>query len=175
VNLQVSKAMELLESAGVRFRLDGERVKAVVPDPTPLDVTEALKSLAQRREEVRAVLVIRMVRPSTCVASCYQIQPGRWIHHPWDGCQTPTTPQTVYEVAQAECKHCDGAGECSCPACTLRRTEVRVPCSMCRWQARQLWLVASRPRECWHCEERRLSSQNGPCAGCEGKTVAYVQ
>lgn len=30
------------------------------------------------------------------------------------------------------CRHCDGTGMCSCPACTLRRTDGPAPCSMCQ-------------------------------------------
>lgn len=48
---------------------------------------------------------------------------------------------------QGECKHCDGGGECSCPACTLRRTTDAVPCLMCRPRQRQAWLAATRPSE----------------------------
>lgn len=54
-------------------------------------------------------------------------------------------------VEPAECRHCEGKGECDCPACTLRRTEKPVPCLMCRPQERQVWLAATRPETCWHC------------------------
>ena len=77
-------------------------------------------------------------------------------------------------VQSAECRHCNGKGVCACPACTLRRTEKAVPCPMCRWQERQLWLAATRPNECWHCEERRLNGQSGPCSLCASKTLATV-
>jgi hypothetical protein len=71
----------------------------------------------------------------------------------------------------AECRHCDGTGKCSCPGCTLRRTEKPVPCCMCRWQDRQVWLAATRPAACWFCEERRLHSDPGPCANCQAKAA----
>lgn len=71
----------------------------------------------------------------------------------------------------AECQHCGGLGVCDCPACTLRRTESAVPCSMCRWQERQLWLAATRPEGCWFCEERRLHGEPGPCADCAAKAA----
>jgi hypothetical protein len=45
----------------------------------------------------------------------------------------------------AECRHCEGKGECGCPACTLRRTEKPVPCLMCHPADRQVWLAATRP------------------------------
>jgi hypothetical protein len=55
------------------------------------------------------------------------------------------------DVQPEECRHCDGKGECACPACNLRRMEKPVPCSMCRWAERQAWLAATRPETCWHC------------------------
>jgi len=27
-------------------------------------------------------------RAATCANTCYPVEPGRWIHHPWDGCTT---------------------------------------------------------------------------------------
>jgi len=69
-------------------------------------------------------------------------------------------------VEPAECRHCDGKGECDCPACNLRRTDKPVPCLMCHPTERQVWLAATRPRECWFCEERRLHGESGPCAAC---------
>ena len=59
-------------------------------------------------------------------------------------------PLTV-AVQRAECRHCDGKGECDCPACNLRRVSGPVPCSMCRWGDHQVWVVATRPETCWHC------------------------
>jgi hypothetical protein len=54
-------------------------------------------------------------------------------------------------IQPAQCCHCEGKGECDCPACTLRRTEKPVPCLMCHPQERQAWLAATRPEGCWHC------------------------
>lgn len=62
------------------------------------------------------------------------------------------------------CRHCDGAGECSCPACTLRRTEKPVPCLMCHPEKRQIWLAATRPETCWHCEGKGECG----CIACRG-------
>jgi hypothetical protein len=77
-------------------------------------------------------------------------------------------------VRTADCAHCEGRGACDCPACTLRRVTVPVPCSMCKWVEHRSWLAATRPRECWHCEERRLSGEPGPCANC-AKGNAQIQ
>jgi hypothetical protein len=78
-------------------------------------------------------------------------------------------PTPAQPAEPARCAHCEGAGECNCPACTLRRTTEPTPCSMCRWEDHRLWLAATRPRECWHCEERRLHGEAGLCSNCEAK------
>lgn len=79
-------------------------------------------------------------------------------------------------VEPGECRHCDGAGECSCPACNLRRVSGPVPCSMCRWADRQVWLAASRPAECWWCQERRLHGESGLCPNCAaGQGASCIQ
>jgi len=70
----------------------------------------------------------------------------------------------------AQCRHCDRAGECDCPACTLRRTEKAVPCLMCRSQERQVWLAATRREACWHCG----GSGTCGCIGCERAGVCTV-
>jgi hypothetical protein len=84
----------------------------------------------------------------------------------------PATYSLTWQpIPQAECPHCEGRGECDCPACTLRRTEKPVPCLMCHPQKRQTWLAATRPKECWDCEECRLHGQPGPCPACERTLV----
>lgn len=70
----------------------------------------------------------------------------------------------------AECKHCEGRGECDCPACTLRRTEKAVPCLMCHPVERQAWLAATRPEGCWHCG----GSGKCGCIACDRPGVCTV-
>jgi hypothetical protein len=77
-------------------------------------------------------------------------------------------------VEPADCQHCGGKGECDCPACNLRRTDKAVPCCMCRWADRQVWLVATRPEGCWHCAGSGKCGcvgcgRSGVCAVCGGK------
>jgi hypothetical protein len=77
----------------------------------------------------------------------------------------------------AGCHHCEGSGECDCPACTLRRTGKPVPCLMCRPVDRQVWLAASRPETCWHCGGRGQCScvacnPKEPCRTCGGSGKA---
>jgi hypothetical protein len=56
-------------------------------------------------------------RPAKCSSTCYEIEPGRWIHHPWDGCTTPMTAQPERRKAEAVCWHCDGERRCRCSTC----------------------------------------------------------
>ncbi len=80
----ISEVVESLEARGIRFRVEGDKVKAVVPDPAPPDIIEAIESLRPHREEVRAVLESKS--RAACVApdcaGCYEIEPGRRIHPP---------------------------------------------------------------------------------------------
>jgi hypothetical protein len=46
-------------------------------------------------------------RPAACALSCYEIEPGKWIHHPWDGCKTPVQSREPYVPSRADCG-CDG-------------------------------------------------------------------
>ncbi|HVB99517.1 MAG TPA: hypothetical protein VNJ12_09350 [Candidatus Dormibacteraeota bacterium] len=68
-------------------------------------------------------------RPATCAASCYEVEPGKWIHHPWDGCTTLDTPEIVPVAAERTCWHCQGEKTCRCFCCA-----VRVAGGLSRWQ-----------------------------------------
>ena len=68
-------------------------------------------------------------RPLTCSLTCYEIEPGRWVHHPWEGCRTPVLPaatqETIEDRGQADyegplsrpCWHCSGSAVCLCIGC----------------------------------------------------------
>ena len=123
---------------GVALRADGNTLR--------LRPAQALdENLLRRvREHKPDILAAIRERPASCVANCYEIEPGRWIHRSWDGCTTEPTPRPMEAARQTECKHCEGSGQCSCPACTLHRTGNPVPCLMCQPQKRQAWLAATR-------------------------------
>jgi len=70
------KAMRTFERLGRRWNLGIAHVKFTATK-TPQRCGEASIS--------------RGGRPATCRASCYEIEPDRWIHHPWDGCTPPTS------------------------------------------------------------------------------------
>jgi hypothetical protein len=64
-----------------------------------------------------AVLEALRSRPATCAASCYEIDAGRWIHHPWDGCTTIQPEVGELHKVQEMCWHCHGQKRCDCIAC----------------------------------------------------------
>jgi hypothetical protein len=136
---QVVEILAELQRRGVSVEVHGDMLRL---RPKRLLDVELLARVRQHKAEVLYVL---SRRPASCAASCYEIEPGRWIHRAWDGCNTQPRPQPVVSVPSVECRHCGGAGECFCPTCTLRRTEKPVPCLMCRPEKRQAWLAATRP------------------------------
>ncbi len=121
---KVKAVLEELKAIGVEVTPQGTNLVIRPASKVPAELKERLKA---HKAEVLAVLKAQGVsteaRPATCAASCYEVEPGLWIHRPWDGCNTEPRPQPLKSVPQVECRHCDGAGECCCPACTLRRTE----------------------------------------------------
>src|SRR5438034_5618474 len=119
----MAEILSELAKRGLTVRVDGDALKL-----RPTEVLDAAL-LSRVRAHKRGNLGSLM-----CAASCYEIEPGTWVHHPWDGCRTVPASQPVTPVPQAECRHCDRAGLCDCPTCTLRRTEDAVPCCMCRPQ-----------------------------------------
>ncbi len=80
----IYEVVESLEARGIRFRVEGEKVKALIPDPAPPDIIQAIESLRPYKTEVRAVLESksRAACGSTHCAGCYEIEPGRRIHPP---------------------------------------------------------------------------------------------
>ncbi len=55
----VAVIVESLEAAGVRFRLDGKKVKAKLPKPAPPEVLQKLETLRVCRGEVATLLRLR--------------------------------------------------------------------------------------------------------------------
>jgi hypothetical protein len=79
--------LERLEASGVRFRLDAEKIKAKLPQPSPPEVLVALETLRARHTEVMALLRERHKQTLPACASpecvgCYRVEAGREIHAP---------------------------------------------------------------------------------------------
>jgi hypothetical protein len=113
----MSAAREILDELsrrGVSAQADGETIRL---KPRAL-LDDAL--LARVKAHKPALLVaLSGRRPATCSPTCYEVDTGCWIHHPWDGCQTclEPLPEKLPEKAQAACWHCAGTGECNCITC----------------------------------------------------------
>ncbi|MCL5670251.1 MAG: hypothetical protein M1423_02995 [Acidobacteria bacterium] len=79
-------ATEIIET----LVLLGVTVKAVGPDR--LRIEPASKVPADLLPRIRVakpqILAFIRSRPASCSLTCYEVEPGRWIHHPWDGCST---------------------------------------------------------------------------------------
>jgi hypothetical protein len=73
--------------------------------------------LARVREHKPEIMRALTAHPATCATSCYEIDPGRWIHHPWDGCKTCPKPLTERRKTETVCWHCTGERHCACSAC----------------------------------------------------------
>lgn len=56
MSVSVLEVIKSLEAEGVRFRLDGDRVKATLPDPAPPHISETLGTLRVHRSEVVTLL-----------------------------------------------------------------------------------------------------------------------
>ena len=89
-----------------------------------------------RAAKLAILEILLRSRTATCAASCYQIDAGRWIHHPWNGCTTiqPKADTPLHKV-QETCWHCRGEKECGCIVCWQAGPS---ECSVCRGSG-QMW------------------------------------
>lgn len=97
----VAAILAELSSRGVTIRADGEALR--LKPKAALD--DAL--LARMQANKRDILAALSGRPVACALSCYEIEPGKWIHRPWDGCKTPMQSREPYVPSLADCG-CDG-------------------------------------------------------------------
>jgi len=68
----------------------GVTVKAVGPDRLRIEPASKVPAdlLPRIREAKSEILAVIRNRLATCSPTCYEVEPERWIHHPWDGCVT---------------------------------------------------------------------------------------
>ena len=122
----MSAAVEILAELAQRgaiVRADGETI--CLKPKSALDD----KLLARVREHKPELLAALRKRPANCSPTCYEIEPGRWLHHPWDGCRTiPSAPPP--RQVEITCWHCRGNTKCGCIACS----EITSPglCAPCK-------------------------------------------
>ena len=121
-----SEILAELLRRGVAIRADGQTIR--LRPKSALD-----DSLLSRIREAKPELLVALRnRPAPCAASCYEIEPGRWIHHPWNGCKT-IVPRPVKGAQEAEqtCWHCGGKGECNCIECGLHKPRMEWAAGLC--------------------------------------------
>jgi hypothetical protein len=130
----VADILAELTSRGVVVRADGETLR--LRPKTALD-DGLLARVQAHKPEILAVL---SGRPAACSSTCYEIEPGRWIHRPWEGCKTRLTlqPEEPTRKVESVCWHCGGAGECDCITCG-------------RFEAHAIWKAG----RCGPCEFRQ--------------------
>lgn len=102
-----------LQRRGVRVAVEGDTL--CLKPRRALD--DAL--LARVREAKPAILDALRKRPATCSPNCYEVELGRWIHHPWVGCDTTTKSEGSERLRRVQdtCWHCHGEKRCDCIAC----------------------------------------------------------
>src|ERR1700676_4152896 len=137
----VADILAELSSRGITVRAHGEtlrlRPKAALDDGL-------LARVQAHKPDILAVLSGRL---SSCSPTCYEIEPGKWIHHPWDGCKTSVPSRERYVPSRADCG-CDG------PVCSR--------CFLCSDHCRCL------PQNtCWHCKGERACR----CSTCRNPTT----
>jgi hypothetical protein len=115
----VADIMAELSHRGVRVRTDGEilrlKPKAALDDGL----------LARVQAHKPDILAALSGRPATCALSCYKIEPGKWVHHAWEGCKTLVPSREPYVPSRADCG-CDGP---VCSRCFLCLEHC--PCQLC--------------------------------------------
>lgn len=116
-----------LQRRGVSVSADGDTVR--LKPRRFLD--DAL--LARIRDAKPAILEALRSRPVACATSCYEIEPGRWIHHLWDGCTTIKLEGSESRPKVAvKCWHCNGEKRCDCSACWQAGPSECVACTKTR-------------------------------------------
>src|SRR5438094_10279943 len=107
----------------------GVTVKVIGPDRLRLEPADRIPDELKPRiiESKPAILDTLRKRSATCAASCYEVEPGKWIHHPWQGCTTVPKPEPPRQV-ERECWHCGGSKQCNCIACLDGNNSYDGPC-----------------------------------------------
>jgi hypothetical protein len=108
--------LQELRAIGVEVTPQGDNLAIRPASKVPPELKERLRA---HKAEVLAVLKAEAgpagAHPATCAASCYEIEPGRWLHHSWDGCKTIPVSQPGPTVERT-CWHCGGKGKWQCIA-----------------------------------------------------------
>lgn len=106
----VADILAELSSRSVTVRADGETLR-LRPKAALDDVL-----LARVQAHKLEILAVLLGRPATCSLTCYEIEPGKWVHHPWEGCKPPVPSGQPFVPSRADCG-CDGPVCCRCFLC----------------------------------------------------------
>jgi hypothetical protein len=101
-----------LQRRGVSVVADGD---ALVLKPRRALDSELLARVREHKAEILRAL---SACPATCGVTCYEIELGRWIHHPWDGRNIPMSSREPYVPSRADCG-CDGRVCLRCFLCPM--------------------------------------------------------
>jgi TubC N-terminal docking domain len=71
-----------LQRRGVSVTADGD---ALVLKPRRAIDGELLARVREHKPEIIRAL---SAHPATCSPTCYEVEPGTWLHRPWEGCAT---------------------------------------------------------------------------------------
>jgi TubC N-terminal docking domain len=130
----VVEILSELAQRGVSVRTEGDSLKL-----RPAEALDEglLERIAAHKPEILAAL---RRHPVTCAASCYEVEPGCWVHHPWDDCRTLSPAQPARTV-EGQCYHCSGDGKCRCLLCCNPRNGGAGECVPCKGTGRSwVWL-----------------------------------
>jgi TubC N-terminal docking domain len=124
----VAAILAELSSRGVAVRADAGTLR--LKPKAALD-NDLLARVQAHKPDILAVL---LARPAACSPTCYEIEPGRWIRHPWDGCKTCLTPQPRKPTLRVEsvCWHCKGEKSCQCITCWSPASRGPGDCVACK-------------------------------------------
>ena len=122
--------IETVVNAGGELTISGDRLRYRLPKDHP----EKERILAELREHKPEIIRLLSARPQTCAPTCYEIEPSKRIHHPWDGCKTCLTPQPENPTGKVEsvCWHCNGERACPCSTCWNPATCGPGDCAACK-------------------------------------------
>jgi hypothetical protein len=139
----MSAVLEILTELarrGVVVRDKGDDTLGLRPK-SALDPDLRARVLAHKPE----ILAMLRARPAACALTCYELEPGRWIHHPWDGCRT-IAPANPAQRVERTCWHCVGSDgkahkECTCLVCVDAGSRGPGICSICKGTGKTLTWV----------------------------------
>lgn len=131
--------LEVVRDIGGELSVNGDHIRYRLPEDHP----EKERILTELRTHKPEIIRLLAARPPMCAEACYEIEPGRWIHHPWNGCKTivPRPPKADQKAGQT-CWHCAGKGVCDCISCGC-------------YEARMEWVAG----ECVPCGTRKRQGE----------------